>query len=89
MESTAMLRRAAIRPFVSAAGDHGLARAACLLQHLGLAAVVRRKNTHTTPVLFIVKRHLVQDVPHFTLLVNILQELSFVSYRRVQFRESG
>ena len=65
MESTAIMRRPAIRPFVSAVGDHSLARAACLLQHLGFAVVVRGKNTHETPVFFvvIVKGHLVQDAP--------------------------
>ena len=74
VESTAVCRHAGLRALLSSLGDYALAPVARLLQHLGLTTTVRGKNTHGTPVFYIVKRELTAELAEFTALTNIISE---------------
>ena len=75
IESAAFARQTAVRPLVSALGEYAIARLACFLQHLGFVSIVKGNNTHGTPVFYMVKRHLTQQLNLFNLWSNLLLEL--------------
>lgn len=77
IENAAFGRQQAVKNLLQSLGDvgnHAIPRAANLLQHLSLAVIVMGKNTHGTPLFYVVKRHLDASEPGFTSLSNLLVE---------------
>ena len=77
IENAAFGRQQAVKNLLQSVGDvgnHVIPRAANLLQHLSLAVIVMGKNTHGTPLFYVVKRHLDASEPGFTSLSNLLVE---------------
>ena len=86
IENVALTRLRTVKLLLSPLADQGatvLPRVANLLEHLGLAAIVKGNNSHGTPLFFVVKRVLAGGMPGYSLLVDILShfDISLASYK--------